>query len=78
MMASFKTFFLKKVLRLRFLLRCRAPLIIMKIGTAHLEIDSKRFVINQLRESIGKEVKYGAVQCMSITKKIAIGLNKSK
>ena len=78
MIVNFKIFFLKKVLKSRFLLRCMAPLIMMKIGTAHLEMDSKKFATSQLCELTDREVKYGAVQCIRITKNIAIGLNKSK
>ena len=48
------------------------------IGTAQREIDSKRLVISQFGESIDSDLNNGAVQCMSITKKIATVLNKSK
>ena len=78
MMIIFRMFFLKNVFKSRFLLECRAPLIMTKTGTAHLETDSKMLVINQLRDSGDKVTKCTAVQCIMITKKIATVLNKSK
>lgn len=78
MIISFRIFFLKKVLKSRLLFRCIDPLIMTNIGTAQREIDSKRLVISQFGESIDSDLNNGAVQCMSITKKIATVLNKSK
>lgn len=71
-------FFLKNEFRSRFLPKCRAPLIMINIGTAHLEIDSKKLVINQLRDSGDKFIKCAAVQCIIITNRIATVLSKSK
>ena len=78
MITIFRTFFLKNVSRLRFLLRCRAPLIIIKIGTAHLEMDSKKLAINQLGDSGDRFTKCTEAQCIIITNRIAIVLSKSK
>lgn len=78
MISIFKTFLRKNVFISRSLLRCKAPLIMIKTGTAHLEMDSKKSATSQLRDSGDKVTKYVAVQWIITTKKIATVLNKSK